>query len=63
MRFPNMIFLVLASAALSTAQSLDDKKVPGPIDDPTFCDRAAKFCEIAFSWKDCSELYIASVKA
>ena len=31
--------------------------------DPTFCARGAKLCRLAFSWEDCSALYIASVTA
>jgi hypothetical protein len=31
--------------------------------DPTFCERGLKLCDIAQSWEDCSELYIASMKA
>ncbi|KAF8244860.1 hypothetical protein K440DRAFT_635642 [Wilcoxina mikolae CBS 423.85] len=52
--------LLLPLVALASASP---KYTSTPKSDPAFCERGLKLCEIAQSWEDCSDLYIASMKA
>jgi len=51
--------LALAAAAAAKPQACTEPS----LEDRTFCERGVALCDIAQSWDDCSELYIASMKA
>jgi hypothetical protein len=56
---PTTLLLPLLSTFMFAAAT----PVPDDRDDPDFCTRGVKLCDIAESWEDCSELYVATMKA
>jgi hypothetical protein len=56
---PTTLLLPLLSTFVFAAATA----VPDDRDDPDFCTRGVQLCDIAESWEDCSELYVATMKA
>lgn len=59
MKFTPLLAAILAGAVAATAN-------PNPATatrDPTFCERGVKLCNLAQEFDDCSDVYIAAMKA
>ena len=59
-----MKFTILLATLLAGAVAANPAPTPPVASrDPTFCNRGVKLCEIAQSFEDCSDVYLAAMKA
>ncbi|KAI5844920.1 hypothetical protein BZA05DRAFT_408988 [Tricharina praecox] len=64
MRLSSAVLLpVLALVSVAAARPQDPVCTETPLSEQTFCEKGSQLCSIAMSWDDCSDLYIASMKA
>lgn len=60
---PTILLPALALAAAAVARPQAPTRPDPPPENQTFCEKGIALCDIAESWDDCSELYVASMKA